>query len=449
MPITSMGGTYFYNGRAFRTLQDAKEAELQDQFQVINPAIPVQPTPGVTTAPAPMPVLPTVVPSAPKKPVMQSFPNAPHTTLGYPQTPVTPAQTRGNPMIQNTQQPQMAAPVKQGLLDRLTSKEGLGNLGSLMLAMSNSPNLSQLGMYGIQQADTARAAAAEAEKAKALGNRTIEWLRSKGRNDLADLVEANPAMAGEAIKTLIAAPKDERTSSIKEYEYAVAQGFKGSYQDFIVQKAKAGASNVSVGGTTSVGTIPQGYALQYDDQGRPLKMVPIQGGPVAQTQEEAAAAAQKRAQQAQVKGTVIGNQVDQLIGMIDKGGMFDLPEAGIYGSMLGGLGINQEAVDFKNGLAAVQSAVAFDTLQKMREASKTGGALGAVSERELDLLISAYGALQQDTSPAQLKQNLMTIKQIMTKIDTDPVASQFYYGNGGNAGASTGLGGFSVTGRID
>ena len=73
-------------------------------------------------------------------------------------------------------------------------------------------------------------------------------------------------------------------------------------------------------------------------------------------------------------------------------------------------------------------------MQQMRDASKTGGALGAVSERELDLLMNAYGNINQSTSPPQLKENLQTIKNIMTKIENDPTASQFYYG--GSAGAA-------------
>ena len=85
----------------------------------------------------------------------------------------------------------------------------------------------------------------------------------------------------------------------------------------------------------------------------------------------------------------------------------------------------------------------------MRDASKTGGALGAVSERELDLLISAYGALQQNTSGPILRENLITVKNIMTKITNDPVASRYYYGGAASRGGQAPSGGFSVTGRID
>jgi len=212
---------------------------------------------------------------------------------------------------------------------------------------------------------------------------------------------------------------------------------------------KAGATSVSVGGanTYDVGTIPQGYRLSYDEQGRPAVLEALPGGKPAQDEQAAAEAARKAAENASTKGTVIGNQVDTLLTALDKGGIFNLPEAGIVGNVLGYLNVNQEAVDFKNTLAAIQSAVAFDTLQKMREASKTGGALGAVSERELDLLISAYGALQQSSSPELLKRNLTTIKDIMTKIESDPVARGYLYGTG--APTSAGSNAFTVTGKVD
>lgn len=44
-------------------------------------------------------------------------------------------------------------------------------------------------------------------------------------------------------------------------------------------------------------------------------------------------------------------------------------------------------------LKTLQAYAGFDRLQQMRDESKTGGALGNVSERELGLLISAYAAL--------------------------------------------------------
>lgn len=50
-------------------------------------------------------------------------------------------------------------------------------------------------------------------------------------------------------------------------------------------------------------------------------------------------------------------------------------------------------------IAPIKATLAFDRLQEMRDESKTGGALGAVSERELNLLEGAVAALDQGRSP--------------------------------------------------
>lgn len=65
-------------------------------------------------------------------------------------------------------------------------------------------------------------------------------------------------------------------------------------------------------------------------------------------------------------------------------------------------------------LNTIAADSAFAELQSMREASKTGGALGAISEKELALLTSAQAALTQKQSPDQLKENLRKYQQIRT-----------------------------------
>ena len=90
----------------------------------------------------------------------------------------------------------------------------------------------------------------------------------------------------------------------------------------------------------------------------------------------------------------------------------------------------------------------------MRDASQSGGALGAINTQELNLLMGALGAIRQDTEPKVLRANLLDIKRIMTKIENDPIASSFYYGGGQGLPAGGGQGlpagdGFSVTGQTD
>lgn len=68
-----------------------------------------------------------------------------------------------------------------------------------------------------------------------------------------------------------------------------------------------------------------------------------------------------------------------------------------------------KAADAESQLDTLKSKVAFGTLQAMRDASKTGGALGAVSEKELKLLESNIDALGTAQSPEQFRKSLEAI----------------------------------------
>lgn len=79
------------------------------------------------------------------------------------------------------------------------------------------------------------------------------------------------------------------------------------------------------------------------------------------------------------------------------------------GSLLANLP-ETDARNFAAELDTLKANIAFGELTAMREASKTGGALGAVSERELRLLESTLGALDTGQSPENLKAQLAKIR---------------------------------------
>ena len=85
--------------------------------------------------------------------------------------------------------------------------------------------------------------------------------------------------------------------------------------------------------------------------------------------------------------------------------------AGFGGSVMGNFA-GSGATDLQNTLKTIEADAAFTRLQEMRDSSKTGGALGAISERELGLLSSARAALDASQSPEQLKENLARYKAI-------------------------------------
>ena len=75
-----------------------------------------------------------------------------------------------------------------------------------------------------------------------------------------------------------------------------------------------------------------------------------------------------------------------------------------------------EATDLQATVNTIVANLSFDRLQQMKESSKTGGALGPVSERELTLLGSAVSALSTSQSPPQMLSNLRRVEQHYSRI---------------------------------
>ena len=69
----------------------------------------------------------------------------------------------------------------------------------------------------------------------------------------------------------------------------------------------------------------------------------------------------------------------------------------------------------KNELETIKANVGFDKLQRMRDNSPTGGALGQVSELENRLLQAVNGALDPAQSD-QLRENLKSIKELYAQV---------------------------------
>jgi len=281
-------------------------------------------------------------------------------------------------------------------------------------------------------------------------NRTLEYLQQQPGSEAAvELIRsgASPTQALQFYYQSLQPAEVDQTSGMQNFKFLLAQGMD---RQTAMERAFGGGPNIQVGsGIERAGD----YVVIPDpnsETGVKMELIPNSETDRAQRAAEEAEATRLGSAEAQEenKESIVGGGIDNLVSMIDQGGIFNLPEAGIVGNVLGSLNVNQQAVDFRNELATIQANIAFDRLQQMRNASKTGGALGAVSERELDLLMNAYGNLNQSTSPDLLRRNLLNIKRIMTKIENDPVASAAYYGGAGGGGGSP-TNGFSVTGRID
>lgn len=205
------------------------------------------------------------------------------------------------------------------------------------------------------------------------------------------------------------------------------------------QWARSGQSiNVN---TNTIPNAPSGYENIFED-GKFVGQQVIPGGPAdyARQRDEAAAAAKAaeaeteanaqaqmeavQRENAETQADTVLSTIGEIRNIADSKGMFDLPEVGIVGDALGRWGVNQEAVDVRNKVASLESAIAFDRLQRMREASPTGGALGAVSERELTLLAADLGSLKTSSSKQEFERVLTRVekryKDVMRKFAAYP-----------------------------
>lgn len=127
--------------------------------------------------------------------------------------------------------------------------------------------------------------------------------------------------------------------------------------------------------------------------------------------------------------------IDDLLGkapdMDPEGGMGNVAR-GVYQQLFSNLGGTQ-AKEIETMTKTLSANEAFGSLQKMRDNSKTGGALGSISERELDLLMS--DARNLDPSSPNFKEALQVIKrkyQRVLDIEMGPAGGSDNYVKGDN-----------------
>lgn len=109
-----------------------------------------------------------------------------------------------------------------------------------------------------------------------------------------------------------------------------------------------------------------------------------------------------------------------------------------------------DAANFKALMTPLLAKTAFAELQAMREASKTGGALGSITERELDRLENAIAALSLEQDPEQFKRQLGKVSAHIDSIQNNlKAAHSTKYGKPGFdiKQRPTSAGGFSIKER--
>jgi hypothetical protein len=97
------------------------------------------------------------------------------------------------------------------------------------------------------------------------------------------------------------------------------------------------------------------------------------------------------------------------------------PATGIAGGIASNVD-STRAGALKNRLETIKANIGFDKLQAMREASPTGGALGAVSEFENRLLQAVYGSLVQSQREEDILYNLNRLEEVYNRIVNEGIS---------------------------
>lgn len=195
----------------------------------------------------------------------------------------------------------------------------------------------------------------------------------------------------------------------------------GAYQrgpDNRIYEIGGGGVQVNVGSEGQrTGPIPPGMAV-VDDPNNPsgFRMEIIPGGPAAQEAEDAAAKAEKAKESTDRYGNVVIEDIDRAVSLIRKDPALT---TGLFGSILSNW-LGSPAHSVKSLITTVKSNAGFDRLQAMRDSSPTGGALGQVSNIELELLQAAIGNLEQSQNDEQLLYNLRRVQGIYNDIVHGP-----------------------------
>lgn len=182
-----------------------------------------------------------------------------------------------------------------------------------------------------------------------------------------------------------------------------------------------------MGGATSTtnirnpASIPSGYRGIYDDDGNLIELEVIAGGPAAAdaAAAEAEAGADRRreglraSRQSKIGGIVI-EDINRYRGLVENQGFFT-PVTGALGEIVGGIA-GTPASDARSLANTIGANIQFEALDQMRKESKTGGALGSITETELKDLRDTLGSIAASQSDEQLLFNLQRLENLYNNV---------------------------------
>jgi hypothetical protein len=178
----------------------------------------------------------------------------------------------------------------------------------------------------------------------------------------------------------------------------------------IINRA-TGATTIDKGAGGRTETTASGLPEELKDELR-LKGVTVNAkGEVSTTYEPSTADADQEKEISTMQSSI--EQANRIVRdidtIVDTAQEARLPATGKFSDWIATLPVTTGASDVRALIKNIEADVAFKTLADMRRNSKTGGALGAISDRELALLAAAEGSINPSLSWPVFKRNLQDI----------------------------------------
>jgi hypothetical protein len=180
------------------------------------------------------------------------------------------------------------------------------------------------------------------------------------------------------------------------------------------------------------GEVSKDYAPVIGPDGA-VSAAPIPGSPAAQKIEQEQTKAASRADQTVASGNLVKELIGEVRGKVTSAPFYN-PATG-FGAGVASSISGTTATDTSELIKTITANIGFDRLQRMREESPTGGALGQVAVQEIEALQKTIGSLGQNQSRGQFLQNLKRIEdqydRIIRKASAYPNAARYGFGAAG------------------
>jgi hypothetical protein len=240
-------------------------------------------------------------------------------------------------------------------------------------------------------------------------------------------------------------PQAKQTDDIREYEFARSQGYEGTFTDFMTAMRRAGATSITntVGGdnTPGIGKLSTDYGYVLDENGQ-IKIdpqtglpqaAPVPGSPAAQDVQKLEKSQGVKAGNAKTVTDTITTAASRARDAAAK------REFGGFGaSVIGKINPYSDSAEVNRQVDVLKAQAKIGNLQSMRDASPTGGALGAVTAPELQMLADQSGAL--DPASPNFLRDLDDYERTLLRTIHGPEAGDAIYAETRGGGVPSGDG---------